>query len=233
MNSRSGLDIGLPGWRPDRWPVLHEDIHLVSVRADVGIGRRRALTLRAGRVIAGRNTLAYAAYSAAFTFGLAAPAPAESATPPTRPARRARIRCRSASLARTLPRTLGRVGASGGPNNRACNGRRQEAEPRPRAERGCCGASAHGSSVPFELGRTDHGGRLGQITGLQIDLLDRPAGTRFAPWTGNDTPPSGRPKTVGCAPRSRADRRGSREGLPRKRWCISYERETPRKPAGN
>ena len=75
VNGRSGLDIGLPGWRPDRWPALHEDIHLVGLRADVGIGPRRALTLRAGRVIAGRNTPAYAAYSAAFTFGLAAPAP--------------------------------------------------------------------------------------------------------------------------------------------------------------
>ena len=72
VNGRSGFDIGLPGWRRDRWPGLREDIHLVGLRADVGIGPRRSLALHAGRVIAGRNTPAYAAYSAAFTFGFAA-----------------------------------------------------------------------------------------------------------------------------------------------------------------
>ena len=69
VNGRDGLDIGAPDWRADRWPALHEDVHAVSVRLDVGVGRAGFVTGAGGKVLRGRNTPAYTIYSLSWSRG--------------------------------------------------------------------------------------------------------------------------------------------------------------------
>ena len=66
-NAHEGLDIGLEDWRPDRWPGLHEDIHHFGVTVRIKAGRLGILEAGAGRVVTGRNTPAYSAYTVSWT----------------------------------------------------------------------------------------------------------------------------------------------------------------------
>ena len=67
VNAHDGLDIGVDGWRADRWPGLHEDIHSLGVRLRIKAERLGVLETRAGRVVSGRNTPAYSAYTLSWT----------------------------------------------------------------------------------------------------------------------------------------------------------------------
>ena len=67
VDGARGLDIGAPDWRADRWPALHEDVHLVGVRVDLSLGDRTGLAFTGGRVVSGRNTPAYTVYGSALS----------------------------------------------------------------------------------------------------------------------------------------------------------------------
>ena len=67
VNAHDGLDIGLDGWRADRWPGLHEDIHSLGVSLRIKAGRLGVLGAGAGKVVSGRNTPAYSAYTLSWT----------------------------------------------------------------------------------------------------------------------------------------------------------------------
>ena len=67
VNAHDGLDIGLDGWRADRWPGLHEDIHSLGVRLRIEAGRLGVLGAGAAKVVSGRNTPAYLAYTLSWT----------------------------------------------------------------------------------------------------------------------------------------------------------------------
>ena len=66
-NGRRGLDIDAPDWRPDRWPALHEDVHVLKTRLDIRIKRLGTVTTSIGKVTRGRNTPAYAVYGVSWS----------------------------------------------------------------------------------------------------------------------------------------------------------------------
>jgi hypothetical protein len=57
-NAESGLDIGGPGFSPDRFPETEEDIHILSSALSVAVSEQVGLGISYGRVIDGRNTAA-------------------------------------------------------------------------------------------------------------------------------------------------------------------------------
>ena len=69
-DSRSGLDIGQPGWRSDRWPALQEDIHVLGARFDIPLATAASASVSAGRVVGGRNTPAYSIVTFRFAVDL-------------------------------------------------------------------------------------------------------------------------------------------------------------------
>ena len=73
VNGEQGLDIDLDGWRPDRWPALHEDLHAVAVTVHVDAKRFGGFALSAGKVTFGRNTPAYRIYTLSWTRGFGRP----------------------------------------------------------------------------------------------------------------------------------------------------------------
>ena len=66
-NGRRGLDIDAPDWRPDRWPALHEDLHVMNARLDIRIKRVGTVTTTFGKVFRGRNTPAYTIYGVSWS----------------------------------------------------------------------------------------------------------------------------------------------------------------------
>ena len=73
VNGQRGLDIGLEGWRPDRWPALHEDLHVIAVTLHLDAERFGGFALSAGKVTGGRNTPAYSVYTLSWTRGFGRP----------------------------------------------------------------------------------------------------------------------------------------------------------------
>ena len=73
VNGQRGLDIGLEGWRPDRWPALHEDVHMIAVTVHLDAERFGGFALSAGKVTGGRNTPAYGVYTLSWTRGFGRP----------------------------------------------------------------------------------------------------------------------------------------------------------------
>ena len=73
VDSREGLDIGLPGWRSDRWPLLREDVQVLGLSVDLPITDRFAVSTFAGTTFAGRNTPAYRVLRLAFSVGFRRP----------------------------------------------------------------------------------------------------------------------------------------------------------------
>ena len=67
VNGRRGLDIDLEGWRPDRWPALHEDVHVIAVTLHLDAEGFGGFALSAGKVTGGRNTPAYSVYTLSWT----------------------------------------------------------------------------------------------------------------------------------------------------------------------
>lgn len=69
VNAYRGLDIELDGWRADRWPALHEDVHTLGATLHVKTPRAGTFALGAGKVVSGRNTPAYNIYTMSWTQG--------------------------------------------------------------------------------------------------------------------------------------------------------------------
>ena len=69
VDGRAGLDIGLPGWRSDRWPLLHEDVQVLGLSVDLPIADRLSVSAFGGTTFAGRNTPAYRVLRLAFSVG--------------------------------------------------------------------------------------------------------------------------------------------------------------------
>ena len=67
INGEHGLDIDLDGWRPDRWPALHEDLHAVAVTVHINAKRFGGFAVNVGKVTFGRNTPAYRTYTLSWT----------------------------------------------------------------------------------------------------------------------------------------------------------------------
>ena len=59
VDAAGGLDIGRIGWRPDRWPALDQDTHLVGARIGMPLPSRYRAELFAGKTLRGRNAPAY------------------------------------------------------------------------------------------------------------------------------------------------------------------------------
>ncbi len=57
-NAESGLDVGGPGFSPDRFPETEEDIHVVGPALSLALSEQLGLGASYGRVIDGRNTAA-------------------------------------------------------------------------------------------------------------------------------------------------------------------------------
>ncbi len=57
-NAGSGLDVGGPGFAPDRFPETEEDIHVLSSALSVAVSEQVSLGASYGRVLDGRNTAA-------------------------------------------------------------------------------------------------------------------------------------------------------------------------------
>ncbi len=57
-DSLSGLEIGGPGFSPDRFPELQEDIHLLGGSVSVPVSDRITIGAMYGKVVKGRNTAA-------------------------------------------------------------------------------------------------------------------------------------------------------------------------------
>lgn len=62
-DARSGLDIGGPGFSPDRFPELQEDIHLVGPVVSLSVTDRVTIGGSYGKVVRGRNTAAASVFS--------------------------------------------------------------------------------------------------------------------------------------------------------------------------
>ena len=57
-NAESGLDVGGPGFSPDRFPETEEDIHVLGSALSLTLSEQVSLGASYGRVIDGRNTAA-------------------------------------------------------------------------------------------------------------------------------------------------------------------------------
>lgn len=57
-NAESGLDVGGPGFAPDRFPETEEDIHVLGSALSLALSEQVSLGASYGRVIDGRNTAA-------------------------------------------------------------------------------------------------------------------------------------------------------------------------------
>ena len=57
-NAESGLDVGGPGFAPDRFPETEEDIHVLGPALSLALSEQLSLGASYGRVIDGRNTAA-------------------------------------------------------------------------------------------------------------------------------------------------------------------------------
>lgn len=57
-NAESGLDVGGPGFAPDRFPETEEDIHILGSALSVALSEQLSLGASYGRVVDGRNTAA-------------------------------------------------------------------------------------------------------------------------------------------------------------------------------
>ena len=57
-NAESGLDVGGPGFSPDRFPETEEDIHVLGSALSLTLSEQVNLGASYGRVIDGRNTAA-------------------------------------------------------------------------------------------------------------------------------------------------------------------------------
>ena len=77
VNGHHGLDIGGEGWRSDRWPALHQDVHALGLTLHLDANRFGGFALAAGKVIGGRNTPAYGMYTLTWTRGFGTPWPTD------------------------------------------------------------------------------------------------------------------------------------------------------------
>lgn len=68
----SGLDIGGPGFSPDRFPELQEDAQLLGGRVLVNLNDSFSLNGFYGQVVSGRNTAASAVFGAGITYSFIA-----------------------------------------------------------------------------------------------------------------------------------------------------------------
>ncbi len=66
--NESGLDIGGPGFSPDRFPELQEDIHLAGGRVVVNLTEGIGLNAFFGQVLDGRNTAASQIFGGGITY---------------------------------------------------------------------------------------------------------------------------------------------------------------------
>ncbi len=66
--NEEGLDIGGPGFSPDRFPELQEDIHLVGGRLLVNLTDEIGLNAFYGQVVDGRNTAASQVFGGGFSY---------------------------------------------------------------------------------------------------------------------------------------------------------------------
>lgn len=64
----SGLDIGGPGFSPDRFPELQEDIQLLGGSASIPVSEQSTITLAYASVLSGRNTAASNVISVTFGY---------------------------------------------------------------------------------------------------------------------------------------------------------------------
>ena len=67
-NAGSGLDVGGPGFTPDRFPETEEDIHIFSSALSVAVSEQVGLGISYGTVIEGRNTAASDIFSVSLSY---------------------------------------------------------------------------------------------------------------------------------------------------------------------